>query len=308
MRDRHHGDRRCAGASRARAGARTGWRRLRPGRRTRDRLSIATARHARRQARPNASSASPGRTSIAFEPQPRLRRVVRGQHAGRQRRFVVDRRRRRASARPSAALDLARATGRRDAAASASPRQRDDGRTPRRRWSARRRRSDRCVRRGRPRRARRSSARHGRIGWPTARRPACRSARRIVARDRMVAARAPRSCRGRRSRGRETGQPGAFGSTSVSGPGQNAASRSASALNTASRRAAATSATCAISGLKRRPALGGIEPRDRRRHSSHRRRGRRPSRSGTRRGRRRRARARPPRSHRDRRSSTRVAS
>jgi hypothetical protein len=47
-----------------------------------------------------------------------------------------------------------------------------------------------------------------------------------------------------------TGQSAAFGNTSVSGPGQNfSASRSVAALKTASRRAAARSSTCAISGL-----------------------------------------------------------
>ena len=48
-----------------------------------------------------------------------------------------------------------------------------------------------------------------------------------------------------------TGQPGACGSTSVSGPGHSAASRSAAASNRASLRAPARSATCEISGLKR---------------------------------------------------------
>ena len=47
-----------------------------------------------------------------------------------------------------------------------------------------------------------------------------------------------------------TGQPARFFSTSVSGPGQNAAaSFSAAASNTARRLAAARSNTCAISGL-----------------------------------------------------------
>ena len=54
--------------------------------------------------------------------------------------------------------------------------------------------------------------------------------------------------------------PARSGSTSVSGPGQNAAaSASARSSNTASRRAAATSGTCTISGLKRgRPLAAKI--------------------------------------------------
>ena len=134
----------------------------------------------------------------------------------------------------------------------------------RRRSPVRRRRSDRCAREigeHMLRRGRRHMA--GAVG----RRRDHRLAERLqqIARDRMCPARARRSCRAPRSPARTTGQPAAFGSTSVSGPGQNApASRSrVVASKRASRRAAATSATCAISGLKRGPALGGIEPRDR---------------------------------------------
>ena len=50
----------------------------------------------------------------------------------------------------------------------------------------------------------------------------------------------------------DTGQPSAFGSTSVSGPGQNAsASFFARNEKRANANAAAALVTCAISGLKR---------------------------------------------------------
>jgi hypothetical protein len=49
----------------------------------------------------------------------------------------------------------------------------------------------------------------------------------------------------------ETGEPGAFGSTSVSGPGQNAwASAVARSSKIASARAPTRSATCTIRGLR----------------------------------------------------------
>ena len=80
-----------------------------------------------------------------------------------------------------------------------------------------------------------------------------------------------------------TGQSARFCRTSVSGPGQNAAaSFSAAASNTASRRAAARSDDMGDQRIERRPALGGVEPRDGRRRWWRRRRGRRPSRSETR--------------------------
>ena len=61
-----------------------------------------------------------------------------------------------------------------------------------------------------------------------------------------------------------TGQLSAFGSTSVSGPGQNAAaSRSAAASKRASSRAAARSGDMRDQRIERGPALGGIEARHR---------------------------------------------
>ena len=72
-----------------------------------------------------------------------------------------------------------------------------------------------------------------------------------------------RSYRARRWRDRPPSQSPVFGSTSVSGPGQNAsASASAVASKRAIRRAALRSLTWAISGLKDGPALGLVEPRD----------------------------------------------
>ena len=60
-----------------------------------------------------------------------------------------------------------------------------------------------------------------------------------------------------------TGQPARFFSTSVSGPGQNAAaSFSAAASNTARRLRRGEIEHMRDQRIERRPALGGIEPRD----------------------------------------------
>ena len=62
-----------------------------------------------------------------------------------------------------------------------------------------------------------------------------------------------------------TGQPARFFSTSVSGPGQNAAaSFSAAASNTARRSRGREIEHMRDQRIERRPALGGVEPRDRR--------------------------------------------
>ena len=107
------------------------------------------------------------------------------------------------------------------------------------------------------------SARHGRSGWRTARPPACR-ARAAGPAPPDGRARAWRCCRAPRSQDPRPGSSARFFSTSVSGPGQNAAaSRSAAASNAASRSRRRDVGTCAISGLNDGPALGGIEPRDR---------------------------------------------
>ena len=75
---------------------------------------------------------------------------------------------------------------------------------------------------------------------------------------------ARRWCRGRRWQARPPGNRRAFGSTSVSGPGQNAAaSRSAAASKRASARAAASVGDMGDQRIERRAALGGVEPRDR---------------------------------------------
>ena len=160
---------------------------------------------------------------------------------------------------PEHALDLG-------ARKAARPQQRrlaqagDDGRTPRRPCRARRRAPCRCARAGRPAHAPRWSARHGRSGWPTAPRSARRTPR---------AAPAPVGCAGTRtatlsspaSARSATGQSGSFGSTSVSGPGQNAAaSFSAAASNAPSRRAAASVRHMGDQRVEGRPPLGGIEP------------------------------------------------
>ena len=61
-----------------------------------------------------------------------------------------------------------------------------------------------------------------------------------------------------------TGQPARFFSTSVSGPGQNAAaSFSAAASNTARRLRGGEIEHMRDQRIERRPALGGVEPRDR---------------------------------------------
>ena len=85
-----------------------------------------------------------------------------------------------------------------------------------------------------------------------------------VARDRMRPARAPRWCRGRRSQDRRPGSRAAFGSTSVSGPGQKAAaSRSASHRTRASAPRRVGVRHMRDQRVEARPALGGIKPRDR---------------------------------------------
>ena len=170
--------------------------------------------------------------------------------------------RRRARAPSTRSISLARQAAR--------PQQQRLGRGRRRWWirrrpaSARRRRSGRCGRRDRPARARRWSARRGRSGWRRAPPPAGR-ARAGCRAPPDGRAPAPRCCRGRRSRARRPGSRRASRSTSVSGPGQNAAaSRSAAASNTASRRAAGDVGDVRDQRIERRPALGGVEPRDRR--------------------------------------------
>ena len=78
-------------------------------------------------------------------------------------------------------------------------------------------------------------------------------------------ARAPRWCRAPPSQARRPGNQASCGSTSVSGPGQNAsASRAAAASKRARRRAAARIRNMRDQRIEGRPALGRIEPRHRR--------------------------------------------
>ena len=163
------------------------------------RRQIEGALRAGGAAGPKASSASPGRTPTRIEPQRRPRRIVRGEHAGRERRVVgcagsgAPRARGRARARSP------RAAGRRAAAASALPRHdtivelhADAG------GSAVDDQVDAAVEIG-AHMLRESSARHGRTDSPTARPSACRTPSTGRARS-GGPARAPRSSRDRRSR------------------------------------------------------------------------------------------------------------
>ena len=110
---------------------------------------------------------------------------------------------------------------------------------------------------------RQSSATRGRTDWRRARPPACRMPSADRARP-DAPARAPRSSRVRRSPTPTTGQPSAFGNTSVSGPGQNA---SASFFARNEKRANAKRRGGARhmrdQRIEARPALRRIEPRDR---------------------------------------------
>ncbi len=124
----------CAPLRRAREDGRTDWRRPRRDRRARDRFITAARRQRpRRQPRPNASSASPGSTRGGIEPHRRARRVVRRQHARRQRLAAVASAsaRRLRSVRPSTRLDVGarRAAGRSSIGVVEAA---DDGRSRRR--------------------------------------------------------------------------------------------------------------------------------------------------------------------------------
>ena len=110
---------------------------------------------------------------------------------------------------------------------------------------------------------RRRSARHGRTDWPTARPPACRTpsadrARPVWSGTRTAIESSPAVASS------DTGQPSAFGSTSVSGPGQNTP---ASSLASSEKRASASAALrvrhMRDQRIEARAALGRIEPRDR---------------------------------------------
>ena len=110
---------------------------------------------------------------------------------------------------------------------------------------------------------RRSSATHGRTGWPTARPPACRTPSGDRARP-DDPARAPRSMSSPAVASSDTGQPSAFGSTSVSGPGQNAPASSFARHRKARERERRRGVRhMRDQRIEARPALGGVEPRDR---------------------------------------------
>ena len=195
------------------------------------------------------------------------RRVVRGEQARRERLRAVALGIRRsaapASLRPSTALDLRRAAGRRAAAAPA-PRSSRRWSIPRRLEWARRRRSGRSCRRGHFEHGRLWSARRGRTRWPTARPPAFRTrAMGCRARERVRGMRIAMSVEpgGGEFRHRATGD--VLGRTRVSGPGQNA-SASASAV-ASNRPIGAGSSEIADMGDQRagkRAFLGLIEAGD----------------------------------------------
>ena len=226
-------------------------------------IEIAARRKIKRPASgaaPKASSASPSRAASGVEPQPCLGRVMRGQHARRQRRVGVGRRLDQACGRARARCR--RAPGRRGAAASGSPRQRNDGRIRRRRRRGRRRSPCRCGRADRRAHAPASSARRGRSGWPTAPPPVRRRPRAAHARP-GAPARARAIVSSPASARSATPQCGCFGSTRVSGPGQKAAA-SFSAVGVevgeaARRRGIGDMRDQRVEG---RPALGGVEPGD----------------------------------------------
>ena len=86
-----------------------------------------------------------------------------------------------------------------------------------------------------------------------------------VARDRVVRHAHRDRVRARRSRAPTPGSPSAFGSTSVSGPGQNTpASSFASSEKRASAQRRASVRHMRDQRIEARAALGGIKPRDRR--------------------------------------------
>ena len=185
------------------------------------------------------------------------------------------------SARPSTRSMSLRAAGRRGAAASA-PRSSRRWSIRRRPRPARRRRSGRFARRDRLAHAAPWSARHGPTGWPMAPPPARR--RRAGWRARP-GGREPGSrwCRARRWRARRPRNPPICGSTSVSGPGQNASASSvAVGIELGDPPGGGEIADMGDQRIERRPALGLIKPGDRGRRWWRPRRGRRRSRSGTR--------------------------
>ena len=206
------------------------------------------ARHPRAATGPKASSASPASYILRMEPQPRPRRVVGGElpgaigavvRAGRMRRLAEREPRARSAARGSPPGRSSTARSRQATMVDSSP----IGVAP-----AVDDQLDTAAQVG-EHVLRAWSATHVRSGSPTAPPPGGRTPPGCRARPDGWA-RARRSCRGPRWQAPPPGNPAALGSTSVSGPGQNAAaSRSASASKRASARAAAASATCAMSGL-----------------------------------------------------------
>ena len=221
---------------------------------------------ARRQiAGPNASSASPGSTSVGIEPHLRRRRVMRRQHPGRERRASPAVAGGRIGQRETEhALDrLAR-----HAAGPQQPRRAeaaDDGRIRPRPSTG----PPSTIRSMRPSRSAATCAAVVGETWPErladgattappkARRSACATG---CAGTRSATLSSPAVARS------HTVQPAAFGSTSVSGPGQNAsASASAVASNRAMRARRVEARDMGDQRVERRPALGGVEPRHRRR-------------------------------------------
>ena len=265
VRDRHDGDgggvqrrRACAGAENRLAAAST---RSPPG----DRLSTRTrALGAGRQIGAERQQRLAGAHVVGVEPQPRPRRVVRGQHAGRERRVgVACRRRRRRAARRARARSSSRG---RPPGRSSIGRSRQATMVE---FDADRRRPavddqvdaaaqvGQHVRRG----GRRDMA--GAVGRRRHHRPAERA--QDAARHRMVGHphRDAVEAGGGKLGDRAAGALAAAPASAVPARTPRRAARPRRRTSPA-RRAAARSATCAISGLNDGPALGGIEPRDRR--------------------------------------------
>ena len=152
---------------------------------------------------------------------------------------------------------------------AAGPQQQRAGRGRRRWWirrrpaPARRRRSDRCGRRDRPARAGRWWARRGRSGWRRARPPAGRAGCRMPRATGWLGTRTAMLSRPAVASS-ATGQAARLRSTSVSGPGQNAVGKALGrGIEHRQPPGGGEIEDMGDQRIERRPALGGIEPRDR---------------------------------------------
>ena len=245
---------------------------------------ISAARQAGR--RQTAAPPRPARCA-RVEPDARPRRVVRGEHARRERRCSPPVSSGATCERtPSSALDglsrHAAGTQQQRFAAEAG----HDGRFDARPGSPPRRARRRSGRRDRPAHGRGvvGLTRPERLAEGAATGPARLPPATHARRDGR--ARATPRCRGPRWRGRQTCSPALVGTTSVSGPGQNArASALRGGVEAALRQRRLDIVAVGDEGIEARALLGGIDARHRPAHPWHPPRARRPSRSGRRRAR-----------------------